>query len=337
MKESASFWTDIKDLEGRLAQSPGSFCFARLSEVYLKVGLVDDALHVARQGVLKHPRYLSGQRALSLACHAKGINDEARAALKLITEAVPEDVPSQKLLGRLLAEAGDQDAACRAFRTVLEFTPDDVESRIELEALERSAGMASSALDNDDDEEIIEDLEILEEPDAPEYDQPEAQSRLREVLPESDIAVAAHHDPLSTGTLAELYVKQGFIHKALEIYRAILDDNPADYAMAGRVAVLEELLAGAAEPAAEIDETVEEEAEVASPFSMPAEAFFQETVSAGLQEPAGIPALERQQTSEEISGPGGSASPLPLKGTADNALAVLDGWLENIGRIKSCR
>lgn len=337
MKESASFWTDIKDLEGRLAQSPGSFCFARLSEVYLKVGLVDDALHVARQGVLKHPRYLSGQRALSLACHAKGVNDEARAALKLITEAVPEDVPSQKLLGRLLAEAGDQDAACRAFRTVLEFAPDDVESRIELEALERSAGMASSALVHDDDEEIIEDLEILEEPDVPEYEQPEAQSRLRDVTPEPDTAATAHHDPLSTGTLAELYVKQGFIHKALEIYRAILDDNPADYAMAGRVAELEELLAGAAEPAAEIDETVEEEAEVASPFSMPAEAFFQETVPAGLQEPAGIPVLERQQTSENFSRPGSSASPLPLKGTADNALAVLDGWLENIGRIKSCR
>ncbi|MGB9082541.1 MAG: hypothetical protein WCD00_14690 [Desulfuromonadaceae bacterium] len=94
MQESASFWTDIKDLEGRLAKSPGSFCFARLSDVYLKVGLVDDALHVARQGVMKHPRYLSGQRALSLACYAKGANDEARAALRLVTEAMPEDVPS---------------------------------------------------------------------------------------------------------------------------------------------------------------------------------------------------------------------------------------------------
>lgn len=343
MKESASFWTDIKDLEGRLAQSPGSFCFARLSEVYLKVGLVDDALHVARQGVLKHPRYLSGQRALSLACLAKGINDEARAALKLITEAVPEDVPSQKLLGRLLAEAGDQDAACRAFRTVLEFAPDDVESRIELEALQRSAGIASSPLDHDDDEEIIEDLEILEEPDAPEYDQPEAQSRFRDDTPGFDTAVAAHHDPLSTGTLAELYVKQGFVQKALEIYRAILDDNPADHATAGRVAELEELLAGAAEPAAEIDATVgeeaeaEAEAEAESVFSMPVEAFFQEAVPAGLLEPAGTPALERQQECEEISGLVSSASPLPLKGTADNALAVLDGWLENIGRIKSCR
>lgn len=336
MQESASFWTDIKDLEDQLAKSPGSFCFARLSEVYLKVGLVDDALHVARQGVTKHPRYLSGQRALSQACYAKGIYDEARAALKLITEAMPEDVPSQKLLGRLLAEAGDQAAACQAFRTVLEFAPDDVESRIELEVLERSAGIASSSLYSDD-EEIIEDLEILEEIGALEDEQPESQFQPLEAPPEPEAVAAVHHDPLSTGTLAELYVRQGFIHKALEIYRAILDENPSDHFIAGRVVELEGLEAGAAEPGAEIDETVEEEAEVESAFGMPAEAFFQETVAAALPEPEGIPALERQQASAEISGLESSASPLPLKGAADNALAALEGWLENIGRIKSCR
>ena len=149
MQDSASFWTDIKDLEEQLAKSPDSFCFARLSDVYLKVGLVDDALHVARQGVMTHPRYLSGQRALSLACHAKGLNDEALAALQLVTEALPEDVPSQKLLGRLLSEAGSQEPACQAFRTALEFAPDDLECRIELEFLERSAGVTESTLELD--------------------------------------------------------------------------------------------------------------------------------------------------------------------------------------------
>lgn len=338
MQESASFWTDIKDLEDQLVKSPGSYCFARLSEVYLKVGLIDDAFHVARQGVMKHPRYLSGQRALALACYAKGNNDEARAALKLITEALPEDVPSQKLLGRLLSEAGDQEAACQAFRTVLAFAPDDVESRIELEALERSTGIASSTLNPDeDDEDVIEDLEILEETDVPKAGQPESRFQLREASPEPDIVGAAHHDPLSTGTLAELYVRQGFINKALEIYRAILDDNPTDNVIAGRVAELEALEAGAPEPVTENDDTVEEEAGVESAFGMPSEEFFQESGLAALPEPDGMPALERQQTCAEISGQESNTSPLPLKGTADNALAVLDGWLENIGRIKSCR
>lgn len=338
MQDSASFWTDIKDLEGQLAKAPDSLCFARLSEIYLKVGLVDDALHTARLGVSKHPRYLSGQRALSLACHAKGLNDEALAALKLVTEALPEDVPSQKLFGRLSAEAGARNAACRAFRTVLEFAPDDMESRIELEALERSTGMAPSSCEADEyDEEVIEDLEMLEEIDILEEEQAESQFQPLETPPEPEIVAAAPHDPLSTGTLAELYVRQGFIQKALEIYRAILEDNPADRAIAGRVAELEELEVAAAEPVTDIEDTVEEEVGTVPAFTTPSEAFFQETAPAVQPQPCGIPAFDRRQSDADFSGGEDSVSPLPLKGTADNALAALDGWLENIGRIKSCR
>jgi tetratricopeptide (TPR) repeat protein len=338
MQDSASFWTDIKNLEEQLAKSPDSFCFARLSDVYLKVGLVDDALHVARQGVMKHPRYLSGQRALSLACHAKGLNDKALAVLKLVTEALPEDVQSQKLLGRLLAEAGYQDAACQAFRTALEFAPDDVECRIELESLERSAGVTESTLEPDEgDEAVIEDLEILEELDILEEDQPASGFQFQEAPSESDTLAAPHHDPLSTGTLAELYVTQGFIHKALEIYRAILEENPADRVMAARVVELEALEAGSSEPVSEIDDTDAEEGEDEPAAIIPPEAFFQEFEPAALPKPEGVSELECQHTSADDSMHEIGTFSVPPQGAADNALSTLDGWLENIRRIKSCR
>lgn len=306
MQESASFWTDIKNLEEQYAKSPDSLCFARLAEVYLKVGLVDDAVHVARQGALKHPRYLSGQRALSLACHAKGLAAETIAALKVVTEALPEDVSSQKLLGRLLAEAGDLDSACQTFRTALEFVPDDVECRIELESLERATGKPAAVFeaDQDDDEEIIEDLEIIEEPYFEERDQPVAGLCLGGITPDSYGPAAPQHDPLSTGTLAELYVTQGVIHKALEIYRAILVDNPADQAVAERVAELEKLEAGSSEPDFGIDYTLEEETVDEPDSSMTAAAFLQNSGSDGV---------------------------------VDNALSTLDRWLDSIRRIKLCR
>lgn len=337
MQDSDSFWTDIKKLEEQLAKSPDSFCFARLSDVYLKVGLVEDALHVARQGVMKHPGYLSGQRALSLACHAKGLNNEALAALKLVTEALPEDVPSQKLLGRLYTEAGNQDAACQAFRTALEFAPDDVECRIEIEFLERSARVTEFAFEPDEDEEIIEDLEIVEEFDVLEENQPESGFQFQVTPSESDTVAAPHHDPLSTGTLAELYVSQGFIHKALEIYRAILADNPEDLATAERVAELEALEACPADAVPEADDIYEAEAEDEPAFRIPPEAFFQEAEPVAFPEYGAVPALESQQTSADVSGYESSAPPVPLQGVADNALSTLDGWLENIRRIKSCR
>ena len=307
MKDSASFWTDIKNLEERLAKSPDSFCFAQLADVYLKVGLVDDALHIARQGVEKHPGYLSGQRALSLACYAKGLNDEALAALKLVVKAMPEDISSQKLLGRLLADAGDQAAACQAFRTVLEFAPDDVECRVELESLERSvSGMRSDCESDEDDEEIIEDLEIVEDSDDVENEPTESGDYSRDLFAESAGSASSHHDPLSTGTLAELYVKQGFIHKALEIYRAILADNPLDEVTAERVADLEALNLGSS-------------------------ATIQETAYIDLSEGPELLELENQKLSVN------SSSPVPLQGVADNAISTLEGLLENIRRIKSCR
>ena len=341
MQESASFWTDIKNLEERLAKSPDSFCFAQLADVYLKVGLVDDALHVARQGVLKHPGYLSGQRVLSLSCHAKGLNDEAMAALKLVVKAMPEDITSQKLLGRLLVDAGNPEAAIGAFRTALEFAPDDVECRIELESLERSAGITRSTFESeeDDDEEIIEDLEIVEEFDVLENDQPEYGVQLQDTSAESASMLAQHHDPLSTGTLAELYVTQGFIHKALEIYRAILADNPADSVTAERVAALEALEVGKSESAAEESDDMFEEEDVAeSTFIMPAEALFQENMLVAA--PTVIPVLsaaESQQRGMCLSGLESGTAQVPLQGVADNALSTLDRWLENIRRIKSCR
>jgi len=272
MQDSASFWTDIQKLEEQLSKAPGSFCFAGLSTVYLKVGLIDDALHMAREGVAKHPDYLAGQRALALACHAKGLNDEALASLQRIVVALPEDVQSQKLLGRLLVEAGKQESALQVYRTVLEFDPEDVECRLQLESLERLTRATESAFMSDegdeDDEEIIEDLEILDEFDE-EYSETE------------HLSSETRHDPLSTATLAELYVTQGYVKKALEIYRAIQDDNPVDRTINERITELEAL-------------------------------------NAGVTESVLVPAV-------------------PLQGTSDNALATLDGWLENIRRIKSCR
>lgn len=336
MQESASFWTDIKSLEEKFAKSPDSLCFARLSDLYLKAGLVDDAVHVARQGVTKHPRYLSGQRALSLACHAKGLNDEAMAALKSVTEALPEDVQSQKLLGRLLAEAGDRGAASLTFMTALEFAPDDVECRLELESLERYAVVEETVFEADkDDEEIIEDLEMLEESDIPGEEQPGSGFQYTPAAMEPDSLPGAQHDPLSTGTLAELYVTQGFIHKALEIYRAILVDNPADRAVAERVVELEAL---ETDPSGfEFDFAFEEEAGGEPDSGMATEAYVPKIAPKVLSESAVISVREGQQTSENFSGVVSGVAVQPPHVVNDHVLSVLEGWLASIRRIKLCR
>lgn len=322
--DNASFWADIKHYEERLSQTPDSYIFAQLSEVYLKVGLVDDALYTARQGVVKYPGYVAGQRSLALACHAKGLLDESREALEKVTTALPEDREAQKLLGRLLSMNGNNIDAARAFRTVLEFYPDDVECRFELEALERNittsqveistvsavqmgltepasyqqgGGFVAYEEEFGVSDEIIEDVEILEmdEADLVEVDETEYG-----VAP-STAPVEKTHDPLSTVTLAELYVQQGFIDKALEIYRVILADNPANCDVQSRIAKLE------------------------------------------IQEPTGSVVAQDFEPSDDIAAgwvfqkETAAISVPPAQGAADNAVSVLEGWLDNIRRMKACR
>lgn len=102
---------------------------------------------------------------------------------------------------------------------------------------------------------------------------------------------ASGRDPLMTGTLAELYVSQGFTDKAAGIYRDILVIEPGNAAAAARLTELEsELLAA--------DSAV-----------------------------------------QSIAEPSAAVVSVPSQGAADegSALPVLEGWLENIRRLRECR
>ena len=318
--DDASFWADIKNYEERLAKAPDSLLFARLAEVYLKVGLVDDALHTARRGTELHPGYIAGQRVLAMACDSKGLQDECREALIKVVTALPEDGEAQKMLGRLLAAQGDMVAAIRAFRTVLDFNPDDSDCSVELEALERSAlpdtgsdgvesrfgtGLTVDGMDaefrsfeDEEAEEILEDVEILDIDEADLLELEEAEETVEASEPVEP--VSAQIDPLSTTTLAELYLQQGFTEKALEIYKTLLANDPDNGALRSRVA--------------ELDGTA--------------------VVLTGSVDnlPAGGAAHEeafQEQPSEMSSDSTADA--------AGNSVAILEGWLDNIGRIKECR
>lgn len=312
-QDSASFWAEIKACEEQLRANPDSFCFARLAEVYLNVGLVDDALHVARQGTARHPGYVQGHRVLAQACQAKGIADECRSALERVTAAVPEDREAQMTLGRLYAAAGLDAQAQQVFRTVQEFVPGDVESQRELDALERNSWGAGAdggytIASDEDNEEILEELEIL---DADELEIVEDEIIADDSGSEgqqAEVMAAHHHDPLSTTTLAELYVSQGFIPKALDIFRALLAADPANAAVRNRIAELE---------AGQVPQAVVPAPADVDSFSDQPAAFADTPI-------APIP-------------PVSAASGLPVQGSADDTIAVLEGWLDNIRRIRTCR
>ncbi|NVN89501.1 MAG: tetratricopeptide repeat protein [Desulfuromonadales bacterium] len=302
-QQSASFWADIKHFEERLAQDPDSYLFAQLADVYLKVNLVDDALHTAKQGAKKFPTYVAGQRALAMACHAKGLVEECRQALEIVTAALPEDAEAQKMLARLMVSSGELDSAKKVFRVLLEFYPENAEFQEELDLLAQPVHLPDEVDRDTEHAEIASDLQL-----------PCAETGFLEdeiiELTEDDIwveeleapvdAAPVQHDPLSTATLAELYVQQGFISKALDIYRALLNEDPANSEVQSRIAELEEK-----EKPPVICETLPVSNAPGPAFTVPETSSLPDDV--------------------------------PVQGRADAAIITLEGWLDTIRRIKACR
>jgi len=294
VEDAISFWTDIQRYEDMLVADANSCCFAPLSELYRKLGLLDDAIFVAQKGCALHPDYPGGFLALGTACYDKGLTAEARQALERVVALHPGHLQALKLLGQLYVEQGEVTLARQVLGQALQQDPDDLECTLLLSSL------ASPAAGAEPEEEVLEELEELEEiedleellEEAPEsepaapaarfasgatgieeleeaadqaplvsldqgddywaIEAPEepAASGMSRPSPIVQPAVAPARtaapptapprveqaasdkqgapDPLTTATLAELYVSQGFIDKALKIYRELLGAHPSN-------------------------------------------------------------------------------------------------------------
>lgn len=251
--ETTSFWTDIKKYEETLAKDPQSYCFAPLAELYRKLGLLDDAVNVAKRGCEIHPEYVGGHMALARAHFDKGLKDEAKTAFERVVRATPENMLAQKLLSQIYMEEGNTVAAINALRMMLSMNPGDTESRIMLDSLSRiaetdaeqpdeppetlasvvGAGDAAAVVSEPlPDETLLEEVEVIEELTEEDF--------VEEEFPCPEVATASPapgpldmegfpdevKGSLATATLADLYISQGFPKRAIAIYRELLKTDP---------------------------------------------------------------------------------------------------------------
>ena len=317
VQDTTSFWIDIKKYEDILARDPNSYCFAPLAELYRKLGLLDDAIAIAERGCKLHPEFVSGCMALGRAYLDKGMKEEGKRLMEKVVRATPENLTAQKLLSQLCIEAGEISSAEKALQIILSLNPDDMESKVVLESLVRvsqkprwfegeteeesaggviAQGIVSETLEEEDfiidDAELIEELteeDIEEDVVHPAVAEPEvSHPRVSSELPREG------RDPLTTGTLAELYVSQGFVEKAIGIYRELLQSDPDNNEIRLRLRHLESSL--------ELEQT----------SSTPGIAVAEPQLSSGI-------AIARAEAPFQASG-------------AKGAVETLEGWLENIRR-----
>jgi tetratricopeptide (TPR) repeat protein len=273
-QESPSFWVDIKKYEDTLEKDPNSYCFAPLSELYRKIGMIDDAISIAKRGSELHPEYVGGYMALGRGYLEKGSNAEAREALEKVVRVTPENLLAQRLLSKIYLDAGETPSAEAALKAILLQNPEDSESRMLLDSLIRTASpniissagpekkvfviTAEAGLKPEEEFDALEDLEeildlegceIVEEgefeqetPKESGNDSPPAYDLSHEAIADDKLAEVAHEgkDPLTTVTLAELYLSQGFPKKALQIFSELAETDPSNQELKNRIASLKQ-------------------------------------------------------------------------------------------------
>lgn len=232
----------IEALKERMARDPLSRAFLQLAEEYRKAGRFEEAVQVCQEGLARHPGYHTARIALGRTYLDAGDLESAHQALTEVLDTMPENHLAAKLLAEVQLRLGNRAGAAETYRAILTHYPGDRE----VEGLLSELGERGDAADGPPDpvEAPVEAAGAdpgAAIPAAPETASPppplevvdggeplaapaSADEMTAAVAPadEQTTALPAEADALQTNTLAELYLRQGLVEKALEVYHAML-------------------------------------------------------------------------------------------------------------------
>lgn len=273
----------IEELKQKFHENPRRY-FAPLANEYRKAGDPEQAIAICRAHVAQQPGHMSGHVVYGQALYDAHRTDEAREVFQLALALDPENIIVLRHLGDIARQRGDIEEARGWYSRALDGDPHDAEVAAYLaeltEPLLSGGGENESAAPaaSDTGNALAAPAEDIEKEPASPYaepasvaDVPEASALSNEspyLEPEektSAIAGEAGADavrspderesrptptsesfPIVTRTLAELYLEQGHIEPALDIYRQLAAHEPEDPGIRARI---EELSVGAANDA----------------------------------------------------------------------------------------
>ncbi len=130
----------IDDLRRRVEADPASIAFAQLAEEYRRAGQTEEAVRVCREGLTRHPGYLSARVTLGRALLDLGQLDEARAELQFVAGEAPENLAAIRGLAEIFHREGDLPAALEHFQRALTLARHDPELEEIVQQLSRQVG-----------------------------------------------------------------------------------------------------------------------------------------------------------------------------------------------------
>lgn len=110
----------IDELRRRVQKDPASIAFAQLAEEHRRVGNYDEAAQVARDGLARHPSYLSARVTLGRALLELEQYDEAQAELDQVLLLAPDNLAAIRAQAEIHQRRGELGEAARHYSTALD-------------------------------------------------------------------------------------------------------------------------------------------------------------------------------------------------------------------------
>lgn len=216
-----------------LAKDPRSTVFVPLAEAYRQMGLLDDALEIATRGVQTHSAFCPGYTVLGRIQAQRGELSAAAGAFEKALLIEPQNLTALKGLAKVRMHQGDRGRALTLVQRAVSLSPDDAAAQKMLAALAASPPTPAAVV-----------------PTKP--------------AGSAEPAAAPVDEPISTATIAEIYIRQGFFNRALKVYRDLLAADPHNDEIRQKLVALKRRIESQ-EASAGVKKQADQEAPQASP------------------------------------------------------------------------
>lgn len=181
----------IAHFEDRLRLDPDSRAFVPLADLYRRTGQLAHARDLLRNGVARHPQFLTARVALGLVLSELGEAEDAQQVMLGVLERDADNLLALRLMAATASSRGEWDDAVALSERLVRLSPEDREARELLQTARRRLQAG------DDPVPVSAPVE------------PDSSSR-----------------GFESPTLAELYLRQGHPDKARVIVERILAADP---------------------------------------------------------------------------------------------------------------
>lgn len=246
---------DLEKLERKHAENPEGRYFVPLANAYRKIGDLDRSMELLREGLERHPDYLSAHIVLGRCLADRGDAPGAESEFRYVLSFDPQNLIALRTLGELAVAAGRTDEARDWYRDLLNVDPMNEDARRALDAVqaprEAAAGWTESAdsvLDQDGTLDLEGRESVPEEASGPRTVGAvnDFETLFGSTNPDegSDRLHGEEGDAVVTETIAELYTRQGFYDRAADVYRELIRRRGPELRLEERLREVEQLLAG---------------------------------------------------------------------------------------------